>query len=102
MGNNALVSQVLDTSAGRAPDMTHALCSLGDGDMGAGITALWTAGKRRGLIQGASFTTVVFSLGVGVVLLNRHRRNLINEKEHETTETKLNPVSAVQNKIMRP
>ena len=46
--NGALISQVLDASAGRAPDMTHALYSLGNGDMGAGIVTLWKAGQKAG------------------------------------------------------
>ena len=49
--NNALISQVLGASAGRAPDMTHALYSLGNGDMGAGIVTLWKAGQKAGVMK---------------------------------------------------
>lgn len=41
--DNALVSQVLETSSGRAPDMTRVLYSLRGGDIGAGIVTLWNA-----------------------------------------------------------
>ena len=84
MGNNTLVSQVLETSAGRAPDMTHALCSLGKGDMGAGIVALWNAGQINGMIRGASITTLIFSLGIGVSMMFLHRHH-----ENKTSSTKL-------------
>lgn len=96
MGNNTLVSQVLETSAGRAPDMTHALCSLGGGDMGAGIVALWNAG----LIRGASITTLIFSLGisVGVVLLHRHHENKLDEVERETADACLEFATSVYEK----
>lgn len=100
MENNALVSQVLETSAGRAPDMTHALCSLGGGDMGAGIVALWDAGQRNGMIKGASITTLIFSLGisVGVVLLHRHHENKLDEVERETADACLEFATSVYEK----
>ena len=102
MVKNALVNQVLEASAGRAPDMTHALCSLGDGDMGAGITALWAAGKKSGIIQGASLTSMVFSLsiGIGVVLLHKYYPNKIDNKELETDGVSLETANAVQIKSM--
>ena len=97
MGNNALVSQVLETSAGRAPDMTHALCSLGKGDMGAGIVALWNAGQRNGMIKGASITTLIFSLGIGVsmMLLHRHHENQLDKVERETADSCLEFATSV-------
>ena len=71
--NGALISQVLDASAGRAPDMTHALYSLGNGDMGAGIVTLWKAGQKAGVMKGACATALAFSIGIGVstMLLSR-------------------------------
>ncbi|MBO5395528.1 MAG: hypothetical protein J6A97_01470 [Clostridia bacterium] len=97
MGNNALVSQVLETSASRAPDMTHALCSLGGGDMGAGIVTLWNAGQRNGMIKGASITTLIFSLGisVGVVLLHRHHENRLDKVERKTADACLEFATSV-------
>lgn len=88
MGNNTLVSQVLETSAGRAPDMTHALCSLGKGDMGAGIVALWNAGQRNGMIKGASITTLIFSLGIGVsaMVLQKYHKKQLDKVEQETAD----------------
>lgn len=100
MGNNALVSQVLETSSGRAPDMTHALCSLGGGDMGAGIIVLWNAGQRNGIVKGASITTLIFSLGisVGMVLLHRHHENKLDEVEQETADACLEYATSVYEK----
>ena len=51
MGNNALVSQVLETSGGRAPDMTHALGNLGNGDMGAGIKLSGTPDSKTAWLE---------------------------------------------------
>lgn len=100
MGNIALVSQVLETSSGRAPDMTHALCSLGGGDMGAGIIALWNAGQRNGIVKGASITTLIFSLGisVGMVLLHRHHENKLDKVERETADACLEYATSVYEK----
>lgn len=100
MGNNALVSQVLETSSGRAPDMTHALCSLGGGDMGAGIVALWNAGLRNGIVKGASITTLIFSFGIsaGMVLLHRHHENKRDEFEREMADACLEYATSVYEK----
>lgn len=73
MDNIILVSEVLDASYSCAPDMTHALCSLGGGDMGSGIIALWEAGQRIGMIKGTAITTLVFSAGIACVVIIRHR-----------------------------
>lgn len=98
MEKSELVSQVLEASAGRASDMTHALCSLGDGDMGAGIMALWTAGKKSGIILGASLTSMIFSLGIGigVLLLHKHYPKKLEENECETEGVSLESAATVQ------
>lgn len=100
MGNNALVSQVMKTSAGSAPEMTHALYSLGGGDMGAGIIALWKAGQKNGMIKGASITAMIFSLGisVGILLRHRHYKNKFDMVERETADACLEFVTSVYKK----
>lgn len=100
MGNNALVSQVMETSAGSAPDMTHALYSLGGGDMGAGIIALWKAGQKDGMIKGVSITTLIFSLGisVGMLLVHRHHEKKINMVGRETADACLEFTTSVYEK----
>lgn len=97
MGNIALVSQVLETSGCRAPDMTHALCNLGKGDMGAGITALWNAGQQNGVVRGATITSLIFSfgIGVGILLLHRHYENKLDEVERETADACLEFAASV-------
>ena len=98
MVKNELVSQVLEACAGRAPDMTHALCSLGGGDMGAGIMALWIAGKKSGIIQGVSLTSMVFSLGIGIGVILWHKRypKKFDDNECETEGASLGPAAIVQ------
>ena len=86
--NGALISQVLDASAGRAPDMTHALYSLGNGDMGAGIVTLWKAGQKAGVMKGACATALAFSIGIGVstMLLSRFYQDRLKEVERNTAD----------------
>ena len=89
--NGALISQVLDASAGRAPDMTHDLYSLGKGDMGAGIVALWKAGQKAGVMKGACATALAFSIGIGVstMLLSRFYQDRLKEVERNTADVSL-------------
>ena len=86
--NGALISQVLDASAGRAPDMTHALYSLGNSDMGAGIVTLWKAGQKAGVMKGACATALAFSIGIGVstMLLSRFYQDRLKEVERNTAD----------------
>lgn len=86
--NSALISQVLGASAGRAPDMTHALYSLGNGDMGAGIVTLWKAGQKAGVMKGACATALAFSIGIGVstMLLSRFYQDRLKEVERNTAD----------------
>ena len=97
MTKNALVNQVLATRDSCAPEMTHALSNLGGGDMGTGITALWSAGNRNGMIRGASITSLVFSLGIGagMLLLQRHYENQLDEIKQETTYNCINLATSV-------
>lgn len=92
MENNRLVNWVLKTSAGPAPDMTHALCSLGGGDMGRGIITLWNDGQRNGMIKGVSITTIIFSLGmgVGVILLHKYHKNMLSRVDRKPADLRPN------------
>ncbi len=83
MENSALISQVLGASAGRAPDMTHVLYSLGNGDMGAGIVTLWKAGQKAGVMKGTCATALAFSIGIGVstMLLSRFYQDRLKEAD---------------------
>ena len=82
MENNELIRMVLKASTGCAPDMTHALCSLGGGNMGKGIIVLY----RSGIVKGASITLIVSSVIGGVVLLCKHHKNKLDEAERETAD----------------
>ena len=86
--NSALISQVLGASAGRAPDMTHALYSLGNGDMGAGIVTLWKSGQKAGVMKGACVTALAFSIGIGVstMLLSRFHQDRLKVVERNTAD----------------
>jgi hypothetical protein len=78
MENNASVRQVLKTSWGRAPEMTHSFSNLGGGDMGAGIRTLWNTGCWKGVIIGASVASLILSLENGV-------RKLLQNRQHKNT-----------------
>ena len=60
---NQKVKDVLVASYGRASDMTHAFSLLGDGNMGAGIRALWNKGVGTGIGIGAVGATTAWVSG---------------------------------------
>ena len=96
MRNDVLVSKVLETSGGSAPDMTHALSVFGGGNMGAGIQELWYSGQKIGLVKGVSMATAVFTVGLGVGLFfweRRHKKEL-EEVEAHTLDTCLEFVNS--------
>lgn len=89
MTKNAFVSQVFEASKGCAPDMTHALRSLGGGSMGIGIAALydvgWEAGCKAGQKNAAIqeiliFMVLSFGAGIGVFLHKHHQKKLADNK----------------------
>ena len=88
MENDVLVSEVLDARFSCAPDMTHALCSLGGGNMGLGIIALWETGYRTGMMKGTAITTLVFSAGIAcaAIIRRRHKKRLQKAGNKEESE----------------
>lgn len=79
---NDQIAVLLESTIGSAPDMTHNLRLLGDGDMGAGILELWSTGIAIGEIngeaKGAIKTAVVFcAAGTLLWLATRKHRKLI-------------------------
>jgi len=83
------VIAVFDSCYQKAPRMTHALCELGNGDMGRGIVTLWRSGRDIGFIQGTAVTTLVFILGIGthkiVAAIREDRRikKILREANYE-------------------
>ena len=74
METYVLIYELLDSTCSCAPEMTHALCSLGGGDMGSGIIALWEAEQRAGRMKGAAISTLAFSAGIACAEIIKHRR----------------------------
>lgn len=101
MNNNA-VNQVLEASSAGAPDMTHALCRLGSGDMGAGIVRLWDvgrdAGHRSGFAKGVSLTSLVFfaGIGTGLFFLRRYHEEKVSQAQIEGIEDFISSGSAAK------
>jgi len=98
MENKALIRQVLSASSGDASDMTHALCSLGNGDMGTGVTKLWSTGHKSGLAKGVSITSLVFTTGIGIGLyfLRRYHKEKVSQAEIEGIEDFISSGSAAR------
>ncbi len=77
-----LIYELIDSTSGCAPEMTHALCSLGGGDMGSGIIALWEAGQKTGMMKGAAISSLAFSAGIAcAAIIRRRRKKRIREIE---------------------
>lgn len=86
MKNIDLIHQVLEASSAGTPDMTHALCRLGGGDMGSGIAQLWEAGRSSGFVRGASVASLIFSIGarIGLAFLYNYHEKALDKLESET------------------
>ena len=83
MDTYVLIYELLDSTCSCAPEMTHALCSLGGGDMGTGIIALWEAGQRTGMMKGTAITALLFSAGIACAAIVRRRHKKKKKKKEE-------------------
>lgn len=68
-----LVESLLNSVGKTSPEMNQNLKMLGDGYMADGLTALWQAGQHSGIVKGATYSTVVFSLGLAAYVLIKNK-----------------------------
>lgn len=61
------ITELLSDSCKAAPDMTHSLKIIGDGDMKKGVKTVAEFYKESGMKKGALATTAVILTGVGLI-----------------------------------
>ena len=72
MADKELIRNALDSTSSGASTMTHALCELGDNDMGEGINELWKTGNLNGFVQGVTVSALICCVGVGFWTTSRY------------------------------
>lgn len=86
MGNEGKILDLIFNGAGRcAPDLTHDLCVVGNGDMAEGITQIanycigagYEAGEKFGTKKGIGIGLAIATVGLGVHALYKwHIKNV--------------------------
>lgn len=77
---NGQLRAVLDSTLGKASDMTHSLSTYGGGSMGQGVCRLWANGYWRGA---ASTGSVFVVLGLAGWIVARPYRAAKREAEYQ-------------------
>lgn len=90
--NLSEVAMVLESTTGTAAEMTAALCQLGGGSMGDGITQMFgsgleigfTVGNLHGLVKGAATATAVIGgtalvVGGGIYISKKIKKRKVKK-----------------------